>query len=1152
MGETVEKEVFAFPASFAQQRLWFLDQVAPGTATYNIPQAFRLKGPVKPEVVSKSLRDMVRRHEALRTTFEAEEGQPMQVVDESRDLDVRQIDLSVTMADASIEEREAEALRLAREDARTPFDLEKDLLLRSSLIKLADDDWVLVLNVHHIVCDGWSLAVFFTEFTTLYNAYAADAASPLDELDIQYADYAIWQREWLEGEELDKQVSFWKEALAGELSILELPGDRTRPPEHRFRGAQLRFFLDPETTDAIVALGRKQGVSLFMTLMAAFKVFLSRISGQEEVLLGSPIANRDRAEIETAIGFYTNTVVFRTDLSGSPSFEELLLRVRDRALGVLANQDLPLEKVVEAVQPDRRSGDNPLFQVMFAVQKAPESAIDLKNIAATSMDVHSGTSKFDILLEMQELTRGMQCLFEYNTDIFDEDTAERLVKHFTTLIGNLVKTPDTAVDQVPLLTDDERQRILVEWNQTAADYDRGARLHDAFAARAAEHPDKVAIKVGDEALSYGELDRRANQVANYLKRFSLKPDELVGIFIERSSEMMVALLGVLKAGAAYLPLDPAYPSDRIQYMLKDAGSRVVLTQSHLVPDLPTEGLTFDSVRMDGDWDEIAACDAGAPDCPATRDNLAYQIYTSGSTGRPKGVQIPHGTVVNFIDSMAKEPGLRAEDTLLAVTTLSFDISVLELFVPLSVGATCFIATREEATDGFELMELLQKSAATVMQATPATWRMLIESDWEGKPDGDFKILCGGEALPPALAQELLGRCGSLWNMYGPTETTIWSTCAQVTDADNITIGKPIANTQIYILDKHLQPVPIGVGGDLYIAGDGVARGYHERPELTAERFITDPFAGEVDGASARMYKTGDLARFTIDGNIQYLQRSDNQVKVRGFRIELGEIETVLANQDAIRQAVVTVWDDGSGDKRLAAYIVYKEGESMTGSELRKALREDVPDYMVPHLFVELESIPLTDNGKVNRRALPDPLKQSTADDEEFLPPESAMEQLVAEIWREVLKLEQVGKRDNFYDLGGHSLLSTQMTYRLEKKTGFRLGPRSVVFQNLEQIAAECEQAVGAPAGDSAAVKAPAPAAAASAAQASAAGTNGDSGQPAAAQASAQTTSPSSSPPPSSSGAPHQPAAPAAATPASKAKKLSKRLFKAIKGRVLGS
>ncbi|MCG8419701.1 MAG: amino acid adenylation domain-containing protein [Proteobacteria bacterium] len=1042
---SAEQEVFAFPASFAQQRLWFVDQVAPGTATYNIPQAFRMRGPVDLGVLERNLCDIVKRHEALRTVFNAEEGELMQVVDESRQLEVARIDLS----DRPEAEREAEVLRLARQDATRPFDLSDDLLLRATLITLGEHDCVLILNVHHIVCDGWSLAIFFDELSQLYRAYAAGKSSPLPDVEIQYADYAIWQREWLQGEELDKQTAFWKEAMAGELPILELPGDHTRPPQHNFRGSQLRFHLDAETTDAIVALGRARGVSLFMTLMAAFKVFLHRISGQDDILLGSPIANRDRAEIEKAIGFYTNTIVFRSDLSGSPTFEELLGRVRDRALGVLANQDIPLEKVVEAVSPDRRSGDNPLFQVMFAVQKAPESAIDIAGVSVEALEVHSATSKFDILLEMQELSRGMQCLFEYNTDIFESSTAQRLIGHLQTLITALASDPGQSIDHVPLMNETEREQVVRGWNATDAEYDREARLHDAFVAHAAEKPDAIAVEIGTDSLTYGQLDRRSNQLANHLQGLGVKAGELVGIFVDRSLDMMVGLLGVLKSGAAYLPLDPAYPPDRIGYMLSDSKARILLTQSHLVDELPPHETTV--IKLDSDWEEIQKASDQTPTCPSGPTDLAYQIYTSGSTGRPKGVQIPHRAVVNFLASMAREPGLESDDKLLAVTTLSFDISVLELFLPLSVGATVIVATRDEAVDGADLMERIERSGATVMQATPATWRMLIDSGWE--KGSKLKVLCGGEALPPVLAGQLIERTAALWNMYGPTETTIWSSCWQVTDPERVMIGKPIANTQIYIVDRNLQPVPIGVAGDLYIAGDGLARGYHERPELTDERFVPNPFA---DGT--RMYKTGDLARYQQDGAIEYLQRSDNQVKVRGFRIELGEIESVLAQEQAISQSVVTVWDDGTGDKRLVAYTVYKDGESLTSSELRKFLRKQLPDYMVPHLFVELDAMPLTDNGKVNRRALPDPLKQDLASEEEYQPPRTDMEKQVAEIWRELLKIERVGLRDNFYDLGGHSLLSTQMTYRLEKKTGYRLGPRSVVFQNLEQIAAECDKA----------------------------------------------------------------------------------------------
>ena len=1118
-----EDEVFAFPASFAQQRLWFLDQVDPGTSVYNIPQAFELQGPLRIELIQRALQEIVGRHEALRTTFGSTDGTPLQLVAATLRVDLPTVDLRHLPQ----EERLAEAQRLADQEAREPFSLEKGPLLRASVLVLGDEHHVLLLNVHHIVCDGWSLALLFHEVSELYRAFAAAEPSPLPDIPIQYPDYTLWQKEWLKGEELDRQLVYWREKLGGELPVLELPGDRGRPPLQSFQGGWIKFHLSKELTDGLAALARREGISLYMTLLGAFKVLLHRLSGQPEILVGSPIANRDRSEIENAIGFYTNTVVFRTDLSGGPTFRTVLGRIKENALGVYANQDVPLDKVVDAVRPDRGAGHNPLFQVMFGFQKAPDAALAIGGVKVTPLVVHSGTSKFDLLVEMQEIAAGMQCFLEYSLDLFDDTTAARFIEHFRTLLEGIVRDPERSVDDLPLLTEAERRRILVDWNATQADYPRTSCVHDLVTAQAIRTPDAIAVEFESETLTYRELDRGSDMLASHLRTLGVGPDVMVGVFLERSLEMVIGLLGILKAGGAYLPLDPSFPPDRVAYMVSDAQAPVILTQERLVPSLPAHDAK--QVLLDSDWERIArggATDSGERSGRrAGPDNLAYMIYTSGSTGKPKGVQIPHRAVVNFLTSMSREPGLTAADKLLAVTTLSFDIAGLELYLPLIVGGTVILASRDLATNGPELLAKLTSAGATVMQATPATWRMLLEAGWEGP--SSLKILCGGEAWPASLATQLLERSTSLWNMYGPTETTIWSTCSQVTDADALLIGAPIANTQTYVLDSKLQPVPIGVAGELHIGGDGLALGYFNRPELTQEKFIPDPFRQEP---GARLYKTGDLARYLPNGLLQYLNRSDNQVKVRGFRIELGEIEAVLAQHPAIRQPVVVVREDSAGDKRIVAYVVYQPVEAPTASELRKFLRGLLPDYMVPHLFVDLEVLPLTQNGKIDRRALPDPFQESSAPAEEYTAPRTPMEVFLADVWREVLKIERVGLRDNFFDLGGHSLLSMQVAYRIEKKTGRKLNPRSMVFQNLEQIAAECgggeaPEAAGSPTKSAAA--APAPAIAASASSASSASRDG-----AAAPAAARPT----------------PSAP----PAEPAKPLTKKLFDALKSKVFRS
>jgi amino acid adenylation domain-containing protein len=1036
-------DVFAFPASFAQRRLWYLDQIESGTAVYNIPQAFRLRGPLDEAVLRKSLRTIVERHESLRTTFESEEGSPLQVVTEQSPFDLEVVSLE------GHDDAWAEGERRAAEQARTGFDLEAGPLVRATLYRIADSEHVLFLNVHHIICDGWSLALLFAELTKLYASFKAGASSPLPEQEIQYADYAIWQQEaFTEGDMLEGELAFWKDYLGGELPQLSLPFDHHRPQEPSLEGKLRRFNLTGEETEAVRALAKTEKTSLFMTLLSAFSAFLSRITGETDILVGSPIANRDRDEIREAIGFYTNTVVFRNDLGGGPTFRELLARARVRVLGVLAHQEVPLEAVIEAVNPDRTLGDNPVFQVMFAHQVAPESALSLPGVELSAIDVHSATSKFDLLLEMQELSEGMQCFFEYATDLFDDSTAERLVTHFVVFLRELVADPDRPVAEVPMMTAEQRRELLAADNATQAPVP-SQLLHEIVAACAGEHPDAVALEVEGETLSYAQLDARSNQLAHHLQAIGVGPDVMVGVCAERGFDMLVGMLGAMKAGAAYLPLDPLFPPDRIAYMIEDSAAPVLLTQAELSHAIPAGDAKV--VRLDADWDTIASQPTDAPETAGTTgESLAYMIYTSGSTGKPKGVQIPHRAVVNFLATMAQTPGMGRDDKLLAVTTLSFDISVLELFLPLTVGATVCIATHEQAVDGHDLLEAIRERGVSMMQATPATWRLMIEAGWEADSATSLKkVLCGGEAWPAGLGRELVDRADEVWNMYGPTETTIWSTCARVTDGDHVVIGKPIANTTLFIVDKNQQLVPPGVAGELLIGGEGLARGYHQRPELSAERFVDNPFG---DG---KVYRTGDLVKRLPDGSVRYLNRLDNQVKVRGYRIELGEIESALEKHEDVKQPVVIVWDAGGGDKRLAAYIVYEAGKTLTGSELRRFLRDSLPDYMIPHLFVEMGSLPLTANNKVNRRALPDPLKQGQADASAFKAPETDAEKLVAKVWKDVLGLDrEVSMYDNFFDLGGHSLLSAQVTFKLEKQTGIRLSPRSMVFQNLTQLAAE--------------------------------------------------------------------------------------------------
>jgi amino acid adenylation domain-containing protein len=899
------------PLSFAQQRLWFLDRFEPGSPFYNIPAAARLIGELDVAALERSLVEIIRRHEILRTTFREVDGQPGQVIAPELPVALRVLDLSNLPA----AEREAEPLRLARTEARWPFDLARGPLLRVTLMKLAPQEHVILLVMHHIVSDGWSMGVFYRELTALYQGFATGRPAPLPAVPVQYADYAVWQRDRLRGETLEKQLAYWKERLAGAPAALELPTDRPRPPVQTVRGATEPLLISKDLLSRVKALCQGTGSTPFMVLLAAFQAVLFRYSGQEDLCVGTPIAGRTRPELEGLIGFFVNTLVLRADLSGNPTFLELLARVRETALGAYAHQDLPFEMLVEALQPQRDLSRTPLFQVMFSLQNTPLPSVDLPGLRFSPIEADSGTAKFDLSLFLTETEQGLVGTLEYNTDLFEVATVRRLLGHFQHLIHAAVTDPAQRLSELPLLSRAERLQILGEWNATEIKSPEAQTVHRLFELQTEQTPEAAALVFEGEVLTYRELNAKANRLAHFLRDLGVGPEMPVGICVERSADMVVALLAVLKAGGAYVPLDPAYPAERLAYMLTDAGAYLVLTQASLVARL--SGQKAAPVCLDTDAEAIAQKTEENPSPTTGAEHLAYVIYTSGSTGRPKGVEITHGSVVNFLTYMRRRPGLNERDTLLAVTTFSFDIAALEIFLPLSVGARVELVRREVAQDGARLAEKLAVSGATVMQATPATWRLLLEAGWSGSPD--LKILCGGEPLAPELAQQLLARGSSVWNLYGPTETTIWSTLHQVDGRlGPVPIGRPIANTQVYVVDGQGQAVPVGVQGELLIGGAGRALGYRGQPELTAEKFIPDPFSGRP---GARLYRTGDRARWLPSGELECLGRVDHQVKIRGFRVEPGEIETLLGQHTAVRQAAVVAREDTPGDKRLVAYVV---------------------------------------------------------------------------------------------------------------------------------------------------------------------------------------------------------------------------------------
>jgi len=1020
------------PLSFGQERLWYMSQLAPASPVYNIVDFISFEWDYDAKAMGRALKELVRRHESLRTTFSHCDGELLQTVWPTVDVVLSELNLS-SLPD---EEQEREWMRVVHEEGRRPFDLTQAPLLRTTMVHRSQGQHRLLLTIHHIIADEASMEIIHQEVKDLYRAFSQDRPSALRDLPIQYADYACWQQSWYQGEALAGQISYWKEELAGAPFVLELNTDKPRPALQSFRGATEIFDLPKQLLERLKSLGRAEQATLFMILEACFAALLYRYTSQDDILVGTPISGRTENETEGLIGFFVNMVVLRARFNDQLSFRSLLRQVRERALGVFAHSDLPFEYLVAELAPKREPSRTPLFQVMFALTN-PEGASQISKVSGTH-ELATGTSKFDLTLFMTETDAGLEGLMEYSSDLFEAHTIQRLCAHYGTLLEAVSRHPDESIVALPILTDAERQQLLVDWNNTAAAYPgQDLCLHPLIEEQAGRTPDQAAVSFEQQTLTYGDLDGRANQLAHYLTGVGVGPEVLVGLLLDRSLELPVGLLGILKAGGAYVPLDPSFPENRLAYMVEDSKIQVLVTNSSLEDKLPRKLPVI--VRLDADWSVIARQSTLSQGLPGVSGkNLAYVLYTSGSTGKPKGVEIPHSALVNFLLSMQRRPGFSATDVLLAVTTLSFDIAGLELYLPLVSGGRVVIAKREATYDFGQLLERIHASGCTVMQATPATWRALIDEGWKGS--ANLKILCGGEALPRDLAEELLARCGELWNMYGPTETTVWSTVHRVTSIDSqIPIGQPIANTQVYVLDGCGNLVPVGVVGELYIGGDGLARGYLHRMELTQERFVPNPFKPKT-----LLYRTGDRARWRADGTVDCLGRVDNQVKVRGFRIEPGEIETVLSSHEAIRNCAVIVREDVPGDRQLVAYIEMKIGWPPAVKDLRTHLEKYLPAYMVPAHFVCLEKLPLTLNGKIDRKSLPIP-PLSAEFTSAFVAPRDPLEQLLAQIWTKVLKVNRMGVHDNFFETGGHSLLAVHLMVEIEKHCKIRL-PLSVLLQ----------------------------------------------------------------------------------------------------------
>jgi amino acid adenylation domain-containing protein len=1033
------------PASWAQQRLWFIDQLEGGSAGYHICLALRLSGSLNERALRNALDETVQRHEALRTVFVSVDGEPVQEIAPRGEFPVTIVDLAAD--DESI--RKTCLLEHQSAEALQRFDLARGPLARARLLRMGVDEHVLLLTVHHIVFDGWSIAVLIRELGQLYGAYCAGKPNPLPPLPIQYADYAQWQREWMRGARLDSLLSYWRNRLLDASPHLDLPLDRPRSNIQSYRGETAPIALDPDLTERLRALAQGNGTTLFTVLYAAWAILLARLSGQEDIVVGTPVANRAQTELQQLIGFFSGTLVLRAEVSGDLRLSEFLRRTKLQAMEAFDHQDLPFEKLVEVLQPERSLSRNPIFQVMFAWQNALQSDLRLPGLSVSLLESVDEPAIVDFLLFLREEGRQVTGFANYASDILSRATIARWMDCYVELLREMTRNADPAIGELRILSQETRRQVIETFNATRADYPRHKLVHELFETQVRESPHGVAAIFEGHAITYAELNGQANQLARYLRQRGVGPDEVVGVCVERGITMLVALLGILKAGGAYLPLDPGYPAERLRYMVDDAAPRLLLTQERLRTLLPV--MQADLLALDTRWEELAAFDEQDlcdDESGATARNLVYMIYTSGSTGRPKGICMPHGSMVNLLEWQRRALPIDPAARVLQFAALSFDVAFQEIFSTLSAGGTLVLLNEWVRRDARELTRLLHSSEVERIFLPPLMLQSLAEvaRSVSERPERLRDVIVAGEALriseeTRAFFSRLPG--SRLHNHYGPTETHVVTALTLDGDPDSWpvvpSIGRPIANTQIYILDSRLNPVPAGVTGELYIAGAGVARGYLRRPELTAQRFIRDPFSPTPD---ARMYRTGDLARWRPDGAIDYVGRNDGQVKIRGFRIEVGEIEAELGRHPQVREAAVVVREDEPGEKRLVAYIAPSEPTEVRPESLRAYLKELLPDYMMPSAFVALDRLPVTPSGKIDRRSLPAPAAEACSG-QEYVPPQTPTESMVAGVWQELLKIPRVGRHDNFFHLGGHSLLATRVISRIREIEGVELPLRAI-------------------------------------------------------------------------------------------------------------
>jgi len=1043
---------FQVPTSWAQQRLWFIDQLEGGGAGYLIPTTIRLRGPLDQMALKSALDTIVQRHEVLRTVFVVVDGTPSQDIASGGSFRLERIDL----ARIGNPERDEEVRRQRAEEALTPFDLSTGPLIRGRLLRIEPQEHLLLITMHHIISDGWSMGVFVREMSDLYSSHCGERHTSLTPLTLQYSDYAHWQQEWLRGEVLQKQLEYWRETLRGPLPVTELPTDRPRPNTQSYRGRNLPVLVDAGLTSDLRAFAQRHELTLFMVLYAAWSILLARLTGQSDVIVGTPIANRQRPELESLIGFFVNTLALRVEVHNQLPLDQFLRQVKEVTLGAYGHQDVPFEKVVEAVQPARTLSRNPIFQVMLALQNTPRADLNMTGLQATFEQPVDEPSIFDLFLSLDERDGELTGTLNYATDLFDEATVERWFACFSLLLRELVQRVDSNVGDLSLLPAAERTQVLKHFNATQMAVGVEQRVHELFESQVRQTPDAIAVMHGDQHISFAQLNAKANQLARYLVNLGVGTDEVVGICVSRGVPMVLGVLAILKAGAAYLPLDPNYPPDRLRHMLEDAAPRVVLTQEALQAGLPATQAEL--VLLDPTLEQLTGhLDENLP-LPGRAEDLVYLIYTSGSTGRPKGTAMPHRAMVNLIQWHRQTLGDTVGQRVLQFAALSFDVAFQEIFTTLCTGGTLVMLDEWVRRDVPALMQLLNAQRIHRLFVPPLMLQTLAEyAASRGTVPSDLRdVITAGEQLK--VSAEIIGFFEQLpgcrlHNHYGPTETHVVTALTLEGNPKQWpvlpSIGRPIGNTQMYVLDGAREPVPMGVTGEIYIGGCGVARGYLGRPELTAERFIRDPFSPDPE---ARLYKTGDLGRWTTHGTLEYLGRNDHQVKLRGYRIEMGEIESQLARHTQVKEAVVIAREDVPGDKRLVAYVTARDQGPPNAEELRAHLKALLPEYMVPSAFVVLPSLPLSANGKLERRALPAPEVSDYAS-RQYEAPQGEVEEALAGIWQELLHIDRVGRHDNFFELGGHSLYIMKLSTRIESLFSVRVSvPAVFKHPNIVQMA----------------------------------------------------------------------------------------------------